>query len=334
MKNPLPFDKVFLTSGCSYTPRLIYIQSILDKYPSDITNTKTLFNHIGLPSASIKHLKNSTITFVDYLLKNGIKNENIYVVGNLTQIGRKNFKFNKNEQNDVINLISKTNYVYSQESSIMDLNFIKYPYGFCKMNNNLYSSLINDISFYNTLPLHTRKRIETFLDYHNHLSMEELVEDYFSDLIILQEYLKKNKIEYTLFFMNNILEGWNSTYTTHIYNNFYGKYKVPDLRNTHNIKNINNQVESLFNLIDFDNIACYSSETQIYGGIDEYAIDNFKPTDFAGRENLELKEYYGPEYCFFGQHPLENVQYEFEKNFIYPKMKKFIKTHYAYKKIL
>jgi hypothetical protein len=82
-------------------------------------------------------------------------------------------------------------------------------------------------------------------------------------------------------------------------------------------------------LIDFDNIVCYSNGTQKYGGIDEYAIDNFKPTDFAGRENIEIKEYYGPYFPIFGQHPLENVQYEFEKKFIYPKMENFIKKHYG-----
>jgi len=324
MENKFSFDKVFISSGCSYTSQFIYTKSIFGNLESQIKNNKIFFNHIGLPSSSIKHLKISTISFVDYLLKNGIKNENIYLVGNLTQIGRKSFKYNDNEY-AYINKIIKNNTDWCHDSSVEDYKFIKYPYGFCDLNGDIFSTMIVDSSFYHTLPTDIKKRMNTYVDYHNNLSMEELVEDYFSDLFILQEYLKKNKIQYTLFFMNNILEGWDSKYETHKYINFYGKYEVPDLRNTYNIKNINQQVKALFDLIDFDNIVCYSNETQTYGGIDEYAIDNFKPTDFAGRENIEIKDYYGPGYYFFGQHPLENVQYEFEKTFIYPKMEKFIK---------
>jgi hypothetical protein len=328
MENKLSFDKVFISSGCSYTTPLPYAHSIVNNSKSEIKNKKTLFSHIGLPSASIKHLKISTISFVDYLLKNGIKNENIYLVGNLTQIGRKSFKYNDNEY-DYINKIIKNKIEWNHDSSVGEYKMIKYPYGFCELNGDIFSTMAAESSFYTTLPSDIKKRMSTYVNYHNNLSMDELVEDYFSDLLILQEYLKKNKIEYTLFFMSNILEGWDSKYMTHKYINFYGKYEVPDLRNTYNIKNINQQVKSIFDLIDFDNIVYYSNETQTYGGIDEYAIENFKPTDFAGRENIEIKDYYGHGYYFFGQHPLENVQYEFEKKFIYPKMENFIKKHYV-----
>jgi hypothetical protein len=327
MQNKFLFDKVFISSGCSYTTPLPYARSIVNNSKSETKNQETLFSHIGLPSASIKHLKISTISFVDYLLKNGIKNENIYLIGNLTQIGRKSFKYNDIEY-AYINKIIKTKSEWYQDSSIQDYKMIKYPNGFCELNGDIFSTMTADLSFYDTLPSDIKKRMTTYVNYHTNLSMEELVEEYFTDLIILQEYLKKNKIEYTLFFMSNILEGWDYKYETHKYLDFYGRYEVPDLRNTYNIKNISQQVKSLFDLIDFDNIVCYSNTTQTYGGIDEYAIENFKPTDFAGREHIQIKEYYGPDFPIFGQHPLENVQYEFEKRFIYPKMEKFIKKHY------
>lgn len=317
-------DKVFLTGGCSYTIPLDYLQYKIN-YRN--RNTRTLINHIGLGSASIKHLKNSVITFVDYFLRNNIKNENIYVVGDLTQIGRKSYKFNKSEKRYVLNLLDTID-DWKPDLSVGELKFRKYPYGFCELGDDIYSSLVADNSFYNPLPNDIKKGIITFMDYHNKLTLDELVEDYFSDLFILQEYLKKNKIEYTFYFMSNIIEGWDNTYTTHLYNNFFGKFEVPDLKNTHNIKNISSVVNSLFNLIDFDNIVCYSTEKQKYGGIDEYAIDNYKPTDFAGREKIEIKDYYGPYFTFFGQHPLENVQIDFEEKFIYPKMESFIKKHY------
>ena len=320
------FDKVFLTGGCSYTLPLDYLQYKIDYYNTREL-THTLINHIGVPSTSIKYLKNSIITFVDYFLKNGIKNQNIYVVGDLTQIGRRNYKFNKNEQKYVLNLLDKIE-DWKPDLSVGELKFKKYPYGFYELGDDIYSSLVADQNFYNELPSDIKKRLFTFYDYHNNLSMEELAEDYFSDLFILQEYLKKNKIEYTFYFMSNIIEGWDSEYITHLYNDFFGKYQVPDLKNTYNIKNISNQVNSLFNLIDFDNIICYSTETQKFGGIDEYAINNYQPTDFAGRENLEIKDYYGPHFTFFGQHPLENVQIDFEEKFIYPRMENFIKKHY------
>jgi hypothetical protein len=95
------------------------------------------------------------------------------------------------------------------------------------------------------------------------------------------------------------------------------------------VKFYENNVELSFDLIDFDNIVCYPTATQTYSGIDEYAIENFKLTDFAGREHIQIKEYYGPDFPIFGQHPLENVHYEFEKRFIYPKMENFIKKHYG-----
>jgi hypothetical protein len=327
MENKFSFDKIFITNGCSYTTQLTYVKSIFGITESQFENNKVFFNHIGLPSASIKHLKISTISFVDYLLKNGIKNENIYLVGNLTQIGRKSFKYNTNEY-EYINEIIKNKSEWNHDNSVGEYKLIKYPNGFCELNGDIFSTMIADSSFYDTLPSDIKKRMATYVNYHNNLSMDELVDDYFSDLLILQEYLKKNKIQYTLFFMNNILEGWDYKYETHKYLDFYGRYEVPDLRNTYNIKNISQQVKSLFDLIDFDNIVCYSNETQTYGGMDEYAIENFKPTDFAGRENLEIKEYYGDDYCPFGHHPLENVQYKFEKKFIYPRIQKFIKKHY------
>lgn len=321
------FDKVFLTSGCSYTPRLEYIENLLNVNKRNFNNNKTLIHQVGLSSGSIKHLKYSVISFVEHLLKNGINRENIYVVGNLTQIGRKNYKFHKNEHKYVLNLIHEiTDFIL--DASLEDINFKKYNYGFCELDGDIYSSLIGNTDLYNPLPTDIKKGMFTFMDYHNKLTLIELVEDYFSDLFIIQEYLKKNKIEYTFYFMSNIIEGWDSKYISHLYNNFSGKFEVPDLTNTHNIKNISSRVNSLFNLIDFDNIVCYSTEKQKYGGIDEYAIDNFKPTDFAGREKLEIKDYYGPYFPFFGQHPLENVQIDFEKKFIYPKMESFIKKHY------
>jgi hypothetical protein len=327
-RNKFLFDTIFLSSGCSYTIGLDYAKSILKYDPIEKKDKKTLFNSIGHPSSSIKHLKNSIILFVDYFLKNGIKNENIFIVGNLTQIGRKNFKFNQYEKIYIRELVND-NFDWYHDNSVGDMKLIKYPHGFCEIGDDIVSSLTASASFYKNIPTDIKKRITTFIEYHSNLSIEELVEDYFNDIIILQEYLKKNKIEYTLFFMSNILEGWDSEYKTHKYSNFFGKYEVPDLRNTYNIKNISNKVKSLFDLIDFDNIVCYSNGTQKYGGIDEYAIDNFKPTDFAGRENIEIKEYYGPYFPIFGQHPLENVQYEFEKKFIYPKMENFIKKHYG-----
>ena len=320
------FNKVFLTSGCSYTTRLEYIKEELDIIDSP-NDDKTLIHHIGLASSSIQHLKNSIISFVDYFLKNGINRENIYVVGNLTQIGRRSYKFNKNENKYILKLINEV-VEFKEDNSLPDFNFKKYPLGFCELDDDIYSSLIVNTELYNPLPNDIKKGIFTFMDYHNKLTMEELVENYFTDLIIIQEYLKKNKIEYTFYFMNNIIEGWNATYSTHLYNNFYGKFEVPDLTNTHNIKNISSKVNSLFNLIDFDNIVCYSTEKQKYGGMDEYAIDNFKPTDFAGLETLEIKDYYGPQFTFFGKHPLENVQIKFEEKFIHPKMESFIKKHY------
>lgn len=321
------FDKVFLTSGCSYTIPLEYLQDKLN-YSKNHSQIKTLIKQVGMSSSSIKHLKNSIILFVEYFLKNGIKNENIYVVGNLTQIGRVNYKFNKNEHQSILKLLDTID-EYTPDFSIGELRLKKYPYGFCELGDDLYSSLIADSKFYNPLPSDIKKRIFTFLDYHNSLSIGELVEDYFSDLFILQEYLKNLKIDYTFFFMSNVIEGWNSTYTEHEYNNFIGKYIVPDLRNTHNVKNLNTQVNSLYNLIDFENIVSYTTDKQNFGGIDEFAIENFLPTDFAGRQNLEIKDYYGQYFPFFGQHPLENVQIEFEKKFIYPRMKNFIKRNYG-----
>lgn len=326
--NNFYFDKVIMTSGCSYTLPLDFLQKKLDYIDSHShAKFKTTFQHIGLPSASIKHLKKSVITFVDYFLQNGIKTDNMYLVGNLTQFGRKNYKFNSLEKENVINLLDTID-DYCPDFSIEDLRFKKYPYGFVELGDDVYTSLVADSEFYSPLYSDIKKRLNTYIDYHNGLTFEEMVEDYFNDLIILQTYLKTNNIEYTLFFMNNIIEGWDDEYIQHKYNSNTGYFSVPDLRNTNNIKDINNTVKSLFNLIDFDNIVTYSTDKYFYGGIDEYAIENYTPNHLASYGSIKLQDYYGPYTPFFGQHPLDTVQMDFEKTFIYPRMKNFINKHY------
>lgn len=312
--------KFILTSGCSYTLPMQYTENILTK------NEKWEYGFArgGVGSASIKYLKHSVISFINRVIENKIELDNVYVVGNLTQFGRRCFKFNEVERKLCINLLLENKHEDEIIWNDMISGITKYYDGFSDVNGILYSSLVSSDSFMKKFPNDIRERMQTYTNSYNFLSFEEMVLDYFTDLIILQTFLKKNNVKYTLFFMNNIIEGWSENYKNHIYTSNKGYFKVPDMSNTNNIRYISNEVNSLFELIDFDNIVLYSNEKYKFGGIDEYAIENFKVTNLTGWDTAEIKEYYGDDVTFFGEHPELEVQMDFEKKFIYPRIREFI----------
>lgn len=329
MNNNLPFKYVIISAGCSYSNHLEEIKKISKKFnlSKNEVLTKLEVIHIGAPSSSIQYTKESIIQISKWLLGNGILNENIFVISNLTQIGRMHFKVDESSIDETISTLESKEFEEcpSYKSNFYNFKSIIYPGGYFYLNGNLYSSLVSSPSQLKKLPKPVYNSIlNHFEDYYKIDTITHMV-DYITNLISIQKFLKENKIDYRFYFMNDIFEGWycDNTIVKHIYNNNRGKFEIPDLKKYGDISNLDDRIKDVFSLIDFDNIISYKTDKFNYGGLDEYTITKFDITDFISTTHFKNESDY-KNFQFIGQHPILKVTRSFEEEFILPELQPFL----------
>jgi hypothetical protein len=155
------------------------------------------------------------------------------------------------------------------------------------------------------------------------------LEQYLTNIVDLQNFLKTNQIQYSFFLMNNSFEGY--------YDNFLHKYgtddifnhiqtdviKLPDLVNFYHIKDFSNYLTQMWNLLDLSNFCFYKTDKFNYGGIDEYSMEKFGHISYTSGANVwDIPE---DGYCTsFGAHPHDSIYIDFFNEYIYNKIQPFI----------
>jgi len=326
----LSFKYVIISAGCSYAIHLDQIRMIARKFNSTPSNflKKCEVIFIGASSSSIQYTKESISQTIEWLITNGISNENIFVVSNLTQFGRMNFKIDDSLVEEIVEVFESKEDESNRPISFFDIpgfKVIQYPRGYFYLNGKLYSSLVDNSPEFKKLPksLHT-SILNYHVEYHKTDTIDHMIE-YISNLIQIQKFLKENKIDYRFYFMNDIFEGWyyDNGVLTHAYNKNIGKFEIPDLKKYGNISEIDDRIKDKFSLIDFDNIISYKTDKFDYGGVDEYLITNFNFTDFISTTHFKSENDY-KNFNFMGQHPDLRVTTSFESNFILPEIQPFL----------
>ena len=155
------------------------------------------------------------------------------------------------------------------------------------------------------------------------------LEQYLTNIVDLQNFLKSNKIQYSFFLMNNSFEGY--------YDNFLHKYgteeifdsvqketiELPNITDMYHIKDFSNYLTQMWNLLDLSNFCFYKTDKFNYGGIDEYAMETFGHESYtAGANPWDIPE--DGYVTSFGAHPHDSIYVDFFKAYIYNKIKPFI----------
>jgi hypothetical protein len=127
-------------------------------------------------------------------------------------------------------------------------------------------------------------------------------ENYLSDIIFLQNFCKIKNVTCVSYMMNNVFEGWYDDFS-HVYNK-NKKWELPSMKNTKHISEMSELTKVFWKMINLNNIIFYKTNTNKYGGIDEYFIDKF--SDIKYLENIPLDDY-----TWFSNHPNETVYEKF-----------------------
>lgn len=275
--------KYLIIAGCSYSWKCN------EKYPNDVPefflqNYKII--DTGSPSASIEYIKESIIHTIGELLANGVDSSKIYLLSNITNVGRFFIKYPDYISNSLTEYYKKFNTIgkYVTTSLIQTIpDELK-----SKEVKNWEKTIISNIE-------NSKLPVQNF-------------EIYLESIVILQSFLKTNNISYTLFPMNNVFEGWSQNFR-HTYSNLTGPI-VPNLDGTLHIKDMSEYCGYLWNLIDLDNFVFHKTIGNNYGGIDEYAIEKFNGNGSVYFDNpTETHNYW------YGQHPNPIVYTKFSDEY-------------------
>lgn len=275
--------KHLIIAGCSY-----YWKVNKELYPDNIPEAflkEYQIHDIGLSSSSIEYIKESIIHTIGELLSNGIKASDIYLLSNLTNIGRFFIKYPENIINNLSDYYKKTNRIGKYVTSSLILTY-----------TNDYKP--NEVKVW-------ERRVISNIE-NSRLPIQNF-EIYLENVVILQSFLKTNNISHTLFLMNNIFEGWSEDFN-HVYSNLKGPV-VPDLSKNLHIKDMSEYCKYLWDLIDLDSFVFHKTIGNNYGGIDEYAIDKFKDNESLYFSNPKKNDYW------YGNHPNAIVYSNFSNDY-------------------
>ena len=286
-----------ISGGCSYTLEC--------NFKNDVPT-----HHIGSPSAGMGYIRDSVISHISYLLKNNIPSKNIIAFINITQIGRISIKYP-----DYIWYSIKDYHDILYERNYLGNKFKYYKNGLCSFDNQVYGFMNQTDNELNKYPKFVREWYLNQIKAHETLDVNTHIKNYIEDIVLLQTFLKLNNIEYYFYFMNNTFEGWyydtdnilKHKYSSHI------EYELPNLKSYLNISEIDNNIKSIYDLLDFEKMLLHTNDKQTFGGLDEYCNDNYPKESFKDYKTNTKSE------CIIGLHPNREATETFAKKYLYPK---------------
>jgi hypothetical protein len=329
--------KYIVASGCSYATTI----SSLEVKNLDVkldTSDNLIFIEVGCASQSSDWAYDSIIYTIENLFALGVKSENIYCFVEWTQIERVTINqpaYSHQLLNDNIAKEKKDRHFYIKGNDNVVIQQL-YDSLNIKCLQDVHNIMSIDGLFYIT-PLHTDLTdisklndidfefyFNVGLEYELRIPMEVRVKKYLDNILNLQRYLKSNLIDYNFAMMQSQFSAWgvgDNDIVVHKYtlnsnkpmtlNN--GKFKVNtkfkenlNISESDDLTNIFPQFRPLFNQIDLSNWWFYNKGGYRYGGIDEYALEEYGVHGYLSacqdaRFDMELN----PErfIASFGYHP-------------------------------
>lgn len=293
--------KYIIIAGCSYAHKSL---ETIHKILGSPNEEHLEFVNVNTSSASNEFILESILFACNSLLKENVSPKNILVINNFTQIGRLNLVVPSEFEKDIENTLKVT-----ELRKVNDLTY-KFFNTFVQINKRIYHLMIGHYGLTSSLKAWVTQKESYYTKEKRTLSY---FEDYLKSIILLQSFLKQNKIEHISFMMSNVFEGWFDD-LSHVYTKST-EWKLPSTKNTKHISELSEILSIFWKMIDLSKISFYESEENKYGGIDEYFIDKFKKKSYL--EDVDSRGY------FFGNHPVDEVYEEFTKELMKDKILKW-----------
>ena len=358
MDDNLKNKKYLIASGCSYGKTIDALTDNKFKRYLDIEDDVVMID-LGKSSQSSGYSADSIIHCVNLLLSEGVDSKNIYVLNEWTEAERPHDVFPMSTSNEFEKYINSPNKKLSLTESCLIVHTIHsgvetklsnllnkkrivwnrglekdFECGICLIDNLFYMSARNcNAHDYDNTPFKHDVRI--MQDRHQLISFEELIISYLNNIIRLQNFLKLNKIKYkfnTIYsqFSNfeldkNVKKCLEPPYKiskdkiTFVIRKEHKEYR-DSLTEKNDIVNVFPGCKSKFNEIDLSNFWFYEKNNYRFGGIDEYAFDNFgdygyfTTSDFPQDDYVQMMPNYGshPEpvvYFLLSEELLEDCEF-------------------------
>ena len=321
--------KYIINTGCSY--------GVMFRSFKEFTNGNgNLFKVIDLhcDSHGAEYQKRSIIYAVSKLLKKGVVSSDIFVITEWSQPNRLFIELPKEDSNHILRNIknSEGTFILDNEFKRMSDSYdyiAKYKSLNVIIGDRVY--LNPDVDSFDELEDGNLISYLEMFKNNCHISHKPIdrLEQYLTNILDLQNYLKVNGIKYKFFLMNNTFEGY--------YKNFSHEYskdsifdsinkdviKLPNLKPLTTINQFSEYLNQIWNLIDLSNFAFYKTDNFNFGGIDEYTMEKFGHDAYsAGANPWDIP----PEgyITSFGAHPHDSVYIDFFKDYIYNDLIPFI----------
>lgn len=309
--------KIYLIiAGCSYAYKdtshlnTLFKNIISERIGKNYIENVVEFVNVAVNSAGNEYIAESVMISVKSLLEVGVPYENIIVINNFTQIFRPVVKLPIEYHKKVLPIFANCTdkRIYYNIELFANQDFIK-------LKNQIYSFLING----NDLKHEVK---DWFFIQQNTFRIKKIVEQYFEtylyNIVIMQTFLKKYNIKNISFLMNNVFDGWDTNYS-HVYNK-NTEFKLPSTLGTKHISEISDYTKVLWDCIDLDLFVFHKTETNKWGGIDEFMIDKFPDKKYLQDKVTEN--------FYFGNHPDGFIYHRFTDAYMVDTLKKWINEIY------
>lgn len=325
--------KYIINTGCSYG---VMFRSFKEFTKGNNVDFRIVDLHCD--SQGAEYQKRSIIYAVSKLVEMGVSTQDIYVIVEWSQPNRIFVEIPQEFCDEILNgddwALEKTfilDNTFNRIENDFPIEFIgKYKSLNVVFGDRVYANVEHsDLDSFDNGNIHFY--IKNF-NKNSHINNKPIdrLEEYVTDILDLQNFLKANKIEYSFFLMNNSFEGWDDNFL-HLYGDddtlkFLQNdiIEIPNSKNLKHIKEFSDYLEKTWSLLDFSNFHFYKTDRFEFGGIDEYAMEKFGHISYDSCANPWDIPVDGSHVTFFGGHPHDSVYVSFFEEYIYEKIKPFI----------
>lgn len=320
--------KFIVNTGCSYG---VLFRSMKEFTKSD-SNFKIIDLHCDSFGADFQ--KRTILYTIQNLLSKGVNPQNIFVITEWSQPNRLFVEIPKEFSDHILNKEDDSEGAFILNSKFElereDTSYLKkYRSIYAVIGDRAY--LNPDVDNFDEL---LSKPLKTFFEtfkknmYFSHKPIDRY-ENYLTNILDTQSFLKSYGIDYTFFLMNNVFEGYEGEkghiYTENYIDKFLNKETIvlPDLHRFDQLKDFSSYLQSIWKLIEFDKFVFYKTDRFEYGGIDEYSMEKFGHISYtSGANPWDLVE--DGYVTYFGAHPHDSIYINFFEEYIYPRVKHIV----------
>jgi len=320
--------RYIVNTGCSYG---VMFRSMKEFTKGNDTEFKIIDLHCD--SHGAEYQKRSVIYTISKLLHSGVKSSDICVITEWSQPNRLFIELPKENSKHILENSEASEGVFVLNNKFereSDSNLIrKYKSLNVIIGDRVY--LNPDVDSFDDLEDESLiYYLEKFKN-NCHISHKPIdrLEQYMTNILDLQNYLKANGIDYRFFLMNNTFEGYYSNFS-HAYG-LDSTYEsvgneniiIPNVTELMHINEFSEYIKEIWNSLDLNKFVFYKTDNFNYGGIDEYAMQKFGHQSYtAGANEWDIpNEGY---VTSFGAHPHDSVYIDFFRDYLYEWASSFI----------